>query len=229
MLRKNIWIYCFVIVLVISFFSVIFPVSNTVLAPAESYLSEDAKINYDYIPYYGFTEPLKSYSDTEREDWFLERKDDEYELYDDGFIFTYRYYNQGVEIVDVTYMQYLDSINSLTINIPSNIEGKPVIKLGGTINESEEYIYNSTDCEGYFLFSNCFETFNVVEDLNLKKIHISKNVKEIIDGTFKIGSLEKIVVSKDNPYYSSKDGILYDKSGKIKLCVPLNHHSRNKD
>ena len=31
---------------------------------------------------------------------------------------------------------------------------------------------------------------------------------------------------KDSPYYSSKNGVLYDKSGKIKLFVPISYNKK---
>jgi hypothetical protein len=55
----------------------------------------------------------------------------------------------------------------------------------------------------------------------LKRIFIPASVTEIGDGAFYFClELEEIVVSKDNPNYSSRDGVLFDKQGKTLIAYP---------
>lgn len=188
----------------------------------ESYLKKGSKINNQRIPYYYFNDALEKYSDNEK---FIEEIYEYDKIYDcdrkttiNGKIgifnnyIIYREYNNGIEIVS------FDCEDSHDIKIPEKIGGKKVIKLGGNLEVEE-----SIDGSNFYNYWNCFNS------ASQSKIYISSTVKEIVKGTFDVETLERIEVDKNNPYYSSKDGILYDKSGKIRLCVPPNHHSRNKD
>lgn len=177
----------------------------------ESYLKEGSIINNKKVPYYYF-ERYGEESDLQNNEYISSMKTSY--KYDQKCRIVYRDYLDGVEIIKC------DIINSV-INIPETINNKKVLKLGGYIDEE----YMEADPINYSLRS-CFDSYayTIIEEIKLPA-----SVKEIIYGTFDIESLKKLEVDKSNPYYSSKDGILYDKSGKIKLCVPPNHHSRNKD
>ena len=178
---------------------------------AESYLSYDCKINNKKVPYYYFE--MYGEEDDLQNNEYISKVKTSYKV-DEKSDFIYREYLGEVEIVKCNVM------NSI-IKIPEKIKGKKIIKIGGYIDVE----YMESDPIDYSLRS-CFESYsyNIIEEIEL-----SSSVKEIIYNTFDIDTLERIEVDKNNPYYSSKDGVLYDKSGKIKLCVPPNHHSRNKD
>ena len=108
--------------------------------------------------------------------------------------------NEYIQEIQTSYKEYTYGKNS-----------KKVLKLGGYIDKE----YMEADPIDFRLRS-CFDTQAIVEE-----IYIPKTVKEIIKNTFEdVESLQSIRVDKDNPYYSSKNGILYDKTGKIKLCKP---------
>lgn len=176
----------------------------------ESYLKEGSIINNKKIPYYYFNDELEKF--TNDEDFINQLNKYNKTINDSDKDIVYREYNEGLELVSFCFFYPPEIV------IPEEIEGKPIIKLGGSL-EVEEAIGDSC----LYNYWNCFFITPPTS------IFIPSGVKEIVKGTFDIENLERIEVSKDNPYYSSKDGILYDKSGKIKLCVPLNHHSRNID
>lgn len=174
----------------------------------ESYLAPDSKINNKKVPYF-YYEIVGEGSEWYDNKNVIELK--ESYKYDEENMLYYKDYLNGVEIVKCNLM-------NKNVKIPKSIQGKAVIKLYGYIDKE----YKEEDLD--YSLRSCFDT-----NLNFKVINIPVTVKEIIKGTFDVETLERIEVDKKNPYYSSKDGILYDKSGKIKLCVPPNHPSRNKD
>ena len=211
-------IFCFLIILVFSVLSlfensITESKTNTVNKTVESYLQKEAVINNKKVPYYGFNDPIEYYYDDEEKILELENREKSFSYNGENENITYRNYNNGIEIV---YDGYYESI----INVPSSIKGKPTIKLGGFM-EDPEPIANDMG-KTYYTFVNCFYMSYA------KEIHIPSTVKEIVKGTFNIETLEKIVVDKNNPYYSSKNGILYNKDGTVKLCVPKSHHSKIK-
>lgn len=160
-----------------------------------SYTSKYAHINYSDVPYYGYGDPLEElyYTDAYTKT-AKSRNETEYK---DGF--SYRSFQSGVEIACAPFEK--------TITIPETLGGKPVIKIGGEITDYED--------GGYCYRESTWET-------DAEKVVISKNVKEIVSGTFEsMPYLQTIEVSKDNPYYSSENGILYNKDKSVLLCVPL--------
>jgi hypothetical protein len=176
----------------------------------ESYLQKGSIINNPKIPFYYFNDFVELYEKNNDSDKIKEYGKNIKNVEDNSF-FAIRDYNTGVEIVQAGFEEE-------EIRIPEKLDGKPVIKLGGYFKDPEP-IGNE---EMYYSYYNCFDS----EECEM--IYLPSTVKEIVKGTFDIDSLKRIEVSKDNPYYSSKDGILYDKSGKIKLCVPRNHHSKHR-
>ncbi len=171
----------------------------------ESYQDYDAKINNKKVPYYGF----EMYGEAEN----LENNE-----YIQEIQTSYKEYTYGKNSNKLIYRDYLDGVEIIKYAsmkseavIPEKINGKKVLKLGGYIDKE----YMEADPIDFRLRS-CFDTQAIVEE-----IYIPKTVKEIIKNTFEdVESLQSIRVDKDNPYYSSKNGILYDKTGKIKLCKP---------
>ena len=55
---------------------------------------------------------------------------------------------------------------------------------------------------------------------NLKNVYIGSGVESIKNNTFDCSSLEEIVVSEDNQYYTSFDGILYNKTKTKVIQIP---------
>lgn len=52
------------------------------------------------------------------------------------------------------------------------------------------------------------------------KVFIGKNVKEIHPETFNNIFVNEYIVSDDNPYYKSNDGVIYSKDGKVLIKAP---------
>lgn len=174
----------------------------------ESYLNYNAKINNKKVPYYGFEIDEES---NLLDNVYVEKVKQSYK-YDENSKIFYRDYLNGVEIVKC------NAVNNI-IKIPQKIKGKKVLKLGGYIN-TEDFGEPETDVG----LKSCFLSYSYTI---LEEIYIPKNVKEIIKDTFEVVyNLKRINVDKDNPYYSSRNGILYDKSGEIKLCVPNNYEKK---
>lgn len=170
----------------------------------ESYLQKGSIINNPKIPFYYFDDPVEIYANDNDTEKIKEYERDIKEIEDNSF-FAIRKYSAGVEIVQAGFEEEV-------IRIPEKLDGKPVIKLGGFFRDSEP-IGNE---EKYFSYYNCFSY------AECEAIYLPSTVKEIVKGTFDIESLKRIEVSDENPYYSSKNGILYNKEGTIKLCTPPN-------
>lgn len=167
-------------------------------ASEPSYLQDGVKINNEDVPYFYFNDPIEKIS----------VNSSEVENYNNGAHwvknFRVRDYLDGVEISRVIPLD-----ESRQLAIPETIEGKPVIKLGGYF-ESDDPQTDSSFSYLSCLFGDFWES-----------VKLPKTVKEIVNETFdEVTSLKTIEVSEDNPYYSSKDGVLYNKDRTIELCVP---------
>lgn len=164
-----------------------------------SYKSKYAHIYNPDVPYYGYGDPLNELYNTKNyQKTALSRNESDFKS-----DFSYRKFKDGVEISCAPFKK--------TINVPEKIDGKPVLKLGGEITTYED--------NGYCYRESTWET-------DAEKVVISKNVQEIVSGTFSnMDHLKTIEVSKDNPYYSSENGILYNKSKTVLLFVPLKNTS----
>jgi hypothetical protein len=150
-------------------------------------------------------------------DLYLSQMVDEIDIYD------YKYTSNFRNASDNKDFLISDYKNGVCVNaysgdekdlvIPTTLDGKKVIKIGGNILQEE------------------FDTFIVSPfyGLELNSVTIPKTVKEISYGAFttSLNSTEKtykyIYVDSDNPYYTSIDGILYSKDKKCLLQVPTNY------
>lgn len=159
-----------------------------------SYKSKYADITYSDIPYYEYADPLNKQLNLDKKSALARNESD----FAKGFEF--RSFENGVEIANAPFEK--------TITIPDEINGKPVLKLGGSIaDEGDAKRYHESTWE-----------------TDAEKIIISKNVRDIVSGTFSnMNYLEEIEVSEDNPYYSSQNGILYNKDKTVLLFVPISH------
>lgn len=180
----------------------ILPSCNFSEEKVESYLQKGSVINYEEIPYFYFDDPIEYYKFDEGYVDNYEQGRKEYIINKDKDKFIYKEYLDGIEII------MYDGWDPI-VNIPEEIDGKPVIKLSG-------YLYDSEPLEQpFYEWVSCFNNKAEIEE-----IIIPSTVKEIVNDVFDIGHIKKIEVSKDNPYYSSKNGILYNKDGTKELCVP---------
>ena len=98
------------------------------------------------------------------------------------------------------------------IVIPDSLDGKPVISLDG--------IYDKTFDEYYSAIGFC-EFDSVTLPSTLKSYNIGNFHNSWAENTFKA-----IYVDKNNPYYSSKDGILFNKDKTKLFVIPPNHESK---
>lgn len=165
-----------------------------------SYTSKYADILNSDVQYYNYGDPLENMYYTKS----CYKKAKARNKTKDNGSFRYRKFKNGVEIAHV--------YSKNTITIPEKINGKPVLKLGGEITDYEDG-------------GKCYR--ESTWDIYSKKVIISKNVRDIVCGTFSnMEYLKEIEVSKDNPYYSSANGILYNKDKTVLLYVPLKNPAR---
>lgn len=172
-------------------------------------------VNKD-IPYYGYMDYYDgaySHCDVLTQE---ESRDYENSMYesDDG-MFLISDYKDGVCI-----NHYLGKEENVVI--PDKINGKKVVKLGGYMQEFDS---------GDLVFFTAFSTYAI------KSVSLPKYLKEIVSGVFgdfarenmfdhtEEGKnyLSNISISEDNPWYSSDNGILYNKDKTILLEIPYNY------
>ena len=64
----------------------------------------------------------------------------------------------------------------------------------------------------YYAFSNC---------PNIKRLYLPSRVEQLYEREFVgLKGLEEVVISRDNPYYKSIDGVVYSKDGKTLIYIP---------
>jgi len=147
-------------------------------------------------------------------------------------IFEYIVEDDMIKIVSCT------DYDSEIITIPSTIEGKPVVSVGGFIG-NERNVKEIILPEGIkeisemaFYYCESLEKINFPSSLekigksafyncsNLNNIHLPKNLSSIgSDGVFRnCFSLNTLTVDGDNQYFSADNNILYNKT-KSKLVI----------
>ncbi len=163
-----------------------------------SYRSKLAKINYPEVPYYGYTDPLETLFDKNY------KKAVKHSIFKSNNNVEYRDFENGVEVSRI----YTNSV----VHIPEEIDGKPVLKLGGEITDYEDG--GKTYRESTY-------------DTGINQIYLPSTIRDIVFWTFEdMSELSRIDVSEDNPYYSSENGILYNKDKSVLLCIPQNNPAK---
>lgn len=152
--------------------------------------TSENKIFYADVPYYEFSEKYM-YSDKQEAERYIKAC---YKRKN----FLVSPYKEGICI-----NRYLGS--SKTVEIPEKIDNKPVIKLGGYFEWSDYY--------------QSYSFFDFLDKTKIETIILPSSLKEILSGT--LNSVQQaVVVSKDNPYYASENGMLYNKEMNYLLYVP---------
>lgn len=122
----------------------------------------------------------------------------------------YKYYEKDGEI----YFQGFRKKQGTVAEIPAEIDGKPVVSVEGLDS-------NVTECE-QLVIPDSVRIINTNFYSNAETISIGKNVTNIDADMFKYcGDLTSIIVSEDNPYYCSVDGIVYDKNMETLIAYPV--------
>lgn len=107
--------------------------------------------------------------------------------------------------------------NNQSIVLPAEIEGVPVKAIGdgafhGNLNLKSVVLPDSVESIGNYSFASC---------KYLKNVYIGSGVKDIHINAFTYSQrLEEINVSENNEVYSSKDGVIYDKTGTRLIFCP---------
>ena len=161
---------------------------------------------YDFLSSEEMPEELKKFVDA-------------YSTKDDGTIFSN--YNGGVSIDKLAWPQ--TNAKNIVLEIPETIDGKNVIKLGGYITFTSKGNFFSPATHLEYL-----DQAFVFGMPNIKSIKIPKYLKEISFGNFYgvkedndyFLAVEEILVDKENPYYSSANGVLFDKKQETLLFYP---------
>ncbi|MBR6391874.1 MAG: leucine-rich repeat protein [Eubacterium sp.] len=93
--------------------------------------------------------------------------------------------------------------NGFDVNIPEKIDGKEVNIIG----------------EGAFEATGLFDNYKSADCI--RTVYIPKSVKKIQGFNFKTPFLNSIEVDKDNAYYSSDNGVLFNKEKSALLLYPI--------
>ncbi len=194
-------------------------VSSQSYVQSEYEFTEEGKIIlYQDTPYYGFVD-----EDNQLCDRYATDKDGNDKLYA-----CIKKYETAEENSDFVVQDYFDGVSivrykgkSSTVEIPETLNGKSVIKIGG-------YLHNyGSDDEPLHIYRSAFDCSQI------KKIVLPKSVREIVYNSFHTvcysekdpsdDILETIEVSPENQYYSSDNGMLYNKDKSVLFCVPSNN------
>ena len=190
-------------------------VANTTAVSDKTKLNDNNEVAlYSDVPYYGlasiyldvYTDGFDKYVTEYNKNLRVASDDKSYTIYD---------CNDGVCIA-----QYIG--NEENVVIPDVLDNKPVVKISGYFKNYQE--------SGNYCYRSAFDMSKI------KSITISSQVKEISFNEFHTDwqysesdsdkdVLEQINVSKNNPYYSSENGLLYNKDKSVLLCVPYNYNS----
>lgn len=107
-----------------------------------------------------------------------------------------------------------------TVNIPSEFGDTVVTTLGNDVFRGNDNVKEVIIPDGISTIESTFYMTN-----NIETIKISATVDNINKRAFYCcWGLKNIVVSEDNEYYASVDGVLYDKSLNRLINVPANKH-----
>ncbi len=191
-----------------------YKISNNSVSPAnpKMKINKDGNISlYKYAPYFNVLDKMyidyySSYDSMSK--YIIKKYDKAQRKASDNPDFIISDYKDGVSI---------DIYNGKEKNlkIPSKLDGKKVIKIGNHIVDDEE------------LFCGVVSPFD-----KIISITIPSTVKyisyEALNDRWNVGDsykhfLEKIYVDKNNPYYTSIDGILYNKDKTCLLQIPMNY------
>ncbi len=113
-------------------------------------------------------------------------------------------------------IKYLGSES--TVNIPAELDGVSVRTLGNDVFRGNDNVTKVIIPDGVTTVES---TFYMTD--NIEAIEISGTVENISKRAFFCCyGLQSIEVAEENEHYSSADGILYDKAGKILVNVPAN-------
>ena len=166
-------------------------------------------VNYDIeynlsIPIYGYeNSTAQSYAEKYGRDFEVLREsssdDNEYTTGTLGY-FKYRKYKTGIAISGTT-----GPIEGKVV-IPETIEGVPVLTIYPDVFKGQNKITS-------------ISLPSSVKNINESALNIVEDVDSYIPGE-KFSALESITVSPNNPYFTSKDGVLYDKELTALIAYP---------
>ncbi len=126
----------------------------------------------------------------------------------------YSYYEVDGKIHFIGYSKIID-----TFEIPSEIEGKPVVVLEG-LGESAQFIKNLIIPDTVKVIEE--DALHYYWDSALQTISIGGGVEYLHADMFRAcNQLENITVSESNAAYTTEDGVLYNKTKKTLVAYPV--------
>ena len=116
------------------------------------------------------------------------------------------------EVTEICYYSFFHWKNLESIQLSAHLKTIGYGTFEGCSSLKEIHVPDSLEHIGHCAFWGC---------TSLKKIHIPEQVKHIGYGAFAAcSSLEEISVSEQNPYFTTADGILYNKEMTELYCCP---------
>lgn len=193
--------------------------SNTdykALSGYKEYISDSDK-GYEDLPYFYVTDSMEESEEAREYFRANNRQCGEYIItdYEDGVCINKYRLNHTISVLD-------------TLDVPETLDGKPVVKIGGYLQE---------DSQDSLL---PYEVISAFGGLRGCTLNLPKTVKVItadsIDScSFALEDDERVKfpvfiginVDKENPYYFSEDGVLYSKDKKKLLFMNFDYESDN--
>lgn len=182
----------------------------------KEYISDSDK-GYEDMPYFYVIDSMEESEEAREYFRVNSRQCGDYIItdYEDGVCINKYRLNHTISVLD-------------TLDVPETLDGKPVVKIGGYLQE------NSQDS----LLP--YEVISAFGGLRGCTLNLPKTVKVItadsIDScSFALEDDERVKfpvfiginVDKENPYYSSEDGVLYSKDKKKLLFIYLENEPEN--
>lgn len=126
-----------------------------------------------------------------------------------------------------------ERLETAELGIETHVESGTADENGFVIDENGVLTKYTGDAENvvipdnvtrvaYHAFNGCYKVKSIYIPKSVREVDGTAFATDVSYGTFgkNYGSLENLEVAPDNPYFSSEDGVLYDKNKEKLICCP---------
>ncbi len=139
-------------------------------------------------------------------------------------------------VTEIGYKSFMDSSNLATVDIPAGVTsmcGKSMLGTAWYESQPDGAVYLehvAMEYKGSSIPNDNVvipDGIRVIADYafagkrTVSSVTLGKDVQYVSPYAFYYSSIKSFYVHPDNPYYSSHNGILYNKAGTEKICVPI--------